>query len=55
MAVHRISFFTALLLVVLAFLFLVLFGPLALLILILAAILFWYALGPGRGSVVVTT
>jgi hypothetical protein len=56
MAVHQISLAGAILLVLLAVLFLFLIGPLGLLILILAVILFWYAFGPGsRGSVTVTT
>ena len=51
MAVHRISLFGALVIVLLAILFLFLIGPLGLLILILAAVLLWYALGPGRIAV----
>jgi hypothetical protein len=56
MAVHRISFAGAVILVLVAVLLLVLFGPFALLILILAAVLFWYAFGPGsRGPIVINT
>jgi hypothetical protein len=47
MAVHKISLFGAVVIVLLAFLFLVLIGPLGLLILIVAAVLLWYAFGPG--------
>jgi hypothetical protein len=56
MAVHQISLAGAMLLVLLAILFLFLVGPLGLLLLILAVLLFWYAFGPGsRGAVTVTT
>jgi hypothetical protein len=48
MAVHRISLFGALLLVLVAIVLLILVGPFALLILILAGVLLWYAFGPGR-------
>ena len=54
MAVHRISLFGALLLILVALVLLFLVGPLGLLILILAFVLLWYAFGPG-GKVVVTT
>jgi hypothetical protein len=55
-AVHTISLLGAVVLVVIAILLLFLLGPVWLLILILAAVLFWYAFGPGsRGAVVVTT
>ena len=47
MAVHRIGLFGALVIVLIAFLFLFLIGPLGLLILIVAAALLWYAFGPG--------
>jgi hypothetical protein len=55
MAVHQISLAGAILLVLVAILFLFLIGPLGLLILILAVILFWWAFGPGSRGVVVTT
>lgn len=56
MAVHQISLFGAIILVLLAIFFLFIFGPLGLLVLIVAALLFWYAFGPGaRGSVILTT
>ena len=56
MAVHQISLVGALLLVLVAILFLFLIGPLGLLVLILAVVLFWYAFGPGsRGSVTITS
>jgi hypothetical protein len=47
MAVHRISLVGALVILLLAILFLFLIGPLGLLILIVAAVLLWYAFGPG--------
>ena len=47
MSVHRISFAGALLIVLLAFAFRFLIGPFGLLFLILAAVLLWYAFGPG--------
>jgi hypothetical protein len=53
MSVHRISLAGALLLILVAILFLFLVGPLGLLILILAAVLLWYAFGPGASGVVV--
>ncbi len=53
MAVHRISLFGALLIVLVAIVLLILIGPLGLLILILAGVLLWYAFGPGR--IVVTS
>jgi hypothetical protein len=43
------------LLVLVAILFLFLIGPLGLLILILAVVLFWWAFGPGSRGIVVTT
>jgi hypothetical protein len=52
--VHSISLGAALLIVLVAFVFLWLIGPLGLLILILAAVLFWYAFGPGARHVVIT-
>jgi hypothetical protein len=56
MAVHRISLGGAILLVLVAILFLFLIGPVGLLVLILAVLLFWYAFGPGsRGSVTVSS
>jgi hypothetical protein len=56
MAVHRISLFGALLLVLFAMLLLFVIGPFALLVLILAVILIWYAVGPGAsGTTVITT
>ncbi|MFZ0699931.1 MAG: hypothetical protein WAN74_07085 [Thermoplasmata archaeon] len=54
MAVHRISLVGALLLILLALVLLFILGPFALIILILAVVLLWYAFGPG-GRVVVTT
>jgi hypothetical protein len=54
--VHTISLFGAVVLVILALVFLVLIGPLALLVLILAVVLFWYAFGPGAsGRTVITS
>jgi uncharacterized membrane protein YccC len=47
MAVHRIGLAGALVLVLLAILFLFVIGPFGLLILIVAAVLLWYAFGPG--------
>jgi hypothetical protein len=47
MAVHTISLAGALLIILLAIVFLFLIGPFALLILVLAAVLIWYAIGPG--------
>jgi hypothetical protein len=47
-AVHRISLFGALLIIVVALLLLFVIGPLGLLVLILAGVLLWYAFGPGR-------
>jgi hypothetical protein len=45
------SLFTAVVLVLLALLFLAAVGPLGLLLLLVAVVLFWYAFGPGsRGS-----
>jgi hypothetical protein len=55
MAVHQISLVGAILLVLVAILFLFLIGPLGLLILILAVVLFWWAFGPGSRGIVVTT
>jgi hypothetical protein len=48
MAVHRISLFGALLIVLLALVLLFIIGPLGLLVLILAGVLLWYAFGSGR-------
>jgi hypothetical protein len=49
--VHTISLFGAIVLVLFAIIALFFFGPLVLLVLIVAAVLFWYAFGPGaRGS-----
>lgn len=53
MAVHRISLAGAVLIILLAIVFLILIGPFGLLVLILAAVLLWYAFGPG--SRLVTT
>jgi hypothetical protein len=53
-SVHRISLLGAVLIVLLAIVFLFLIGPLGLLILIVAAILLWYAFGHGGDRVVVT-
>lgn len=56
MAVHRIGLVTAVLLVLIGLVFILLVGPLGLILLILAVVLFWYAFGPGsRGSVIITT
>jgi hypothetical protein len=44
---HHISLGGAILLVLLAIVCLFLIGPLGLLLLILAVLLFWYAFGPG--------
>jgi hypothetical protein len=54
MAVHTISLAGAVVIIVLAILFLILIGPLGLLILILAAVLLWYAFGPGSRQSLVT-
>jgi hypothetical protein len=51
MAVHTISLFGAFVLLVIAILLLFVIGPLGLLLLILAAVLFWWAFGPGSRSV----
>jgi hypothetical protein len=48
MAVHTISLGAAVLLILLAIVFLFLIGPFGLLVLILAAVLLWYAFGPGN-------
>lgn len=48
MAVHRISLFGALVIVLVAVLLLFVIGPVGLLILLLAGVLIWYAFGPGR-------
>jgi 4-hydroxybenzoate polyprenyltransferase len=48
MAVHTISLATALLVALFAILLLIVLGPFALLLLILAAILFWYAFRAGH-------
>jgi hypothetical protein len=54
--VHTISLFGAVVLVLIAIVFLVFFGPLGLLVLIFAAVLFWWAFGPGAsGHPIVTT
>jgi len=42
------------LIIVLAIVFLFLIGPFGLLVLILAAVLLWYAFGPGARRVVIT-
>jgi low affinity Fe/Cu permease len=56
MAVHRVSLFTALVLLLLAFLVAALIGPIAFLLLVAVGILIWYALGPGSGrSVTIIT
>jgi len=51
---HTISLGAALLIIVLAIVFLFLIGPPGLLVLILAAVLLWYAFGPGARRVVIT-
>lgn len=48
MAVHTISLTGAVVIILLAILFLFLIGPVGLLVLILAFVLLWYAFGPGR-------
>ncbi|NNN17895.1 MAG: hypothetical protein HKL79_06000 [Thermoplasmata archaeon] len=48
MSVHRISFGAALLIILIALVLLFVIGPLGLLVLVIAAILLWYALGPGN-------
>jgi hypothetical protein len=52
--VHTISLGAALLIILVAIVFLFLVGPFGLLILILAAILLWYAFGPGARRVVIS-
>lgn len=47
MAVHRIGLAGALLLIFLAIVFLFVIGPLGLLVLVVAGVLIWYAIGPG--------
>jgi hypothetical protein len=54
MAAHRISLAAAILILLLAFVFLVLIGPLGLLVLIVAGLLFWYAFGPGARGITAT-
>lgn len=54
MAVHTISLGMALLIILVAIVLLFVIGPFGLLILILAGILLWYALGPGRTRITVT-
>lgn len=49
--VHTISLGAALLIVLVALVLLFVIGPLGLLILILAVVLFWYAFGPGASNV----
>jgi len=56
MPVHRISLVTALVLLGLAFVFVVVAGPAAFLLLAVVLVLLWYAFGPGaHGSNFVTT
>ena len=52
MAVHRISLAGALLIILLAIVFLFLIGPVGLFILIVAGVLLWYAFGPGARIIV---
>jgi hypothetical protein len=52
MSVHRISLAGAVLILLVAIVLLFLVGPFALLILILAAVLFWYAFGPGNRTII---
>ncbi len=52
--VHTISLGAAVLIILVAIVFLFLVGPLGLLILILAAVLLWYAFGPGSRHVIVS-
>jgi hypothetical protein len=47
MAVHTISLFGALVLLLVAFLLLFVIGPVGLLLLIVVGVLFWWAFGPG--------
>lgn len=53
--VHTISLGGALLIILLAIVFLVLIGPLGLLVLILAGVLLWYAFGPGARRIVISS
>jgi len=52
---HTISLGAALLIILLAIVFLFLIGPLGLLVLILAGVLIWYAFGPGARRVVISS
>lgn len=52
--VHTISLGAALLIILVAIVFLFLVGPVGLLILILAVVLIWYAFGPGSRRVIVS-
>ncbi len=52
---HTISLGAALLIILLAIVFLYLIGPLGLLVLIVAAVLLWYAFGPGARRIVVSS
>jgi hypothetical protein len=54
MGVHRISLVGAIVLLILAFVLVEIIGWFGLLVLILAAVLFWWAFGPG-GRVVVSS
>jgi len=54
MAVHTISLGGALLIILLAIVFLYLIGPLGLLFLIVAGVLLWYAFGPRARRVRIT-
>ena len=52
--VHQISLASAILILLVAVLFLWLFGPLALILIVVGVILLWWAFGPGSRAVVVT-
>jgi hypothetical protein len=51
---HTISLGAALLMILVTIVLLILIGPLALLILVLAAVLLWYAFGPGARHITIT-
>jgi hypothetical protein len=51
---HTISLGAALLIILLAVVFLFMIGPFGLLVLVLAAVLLWYAFGPGARRIVIS-
>jgi hypothetical protein len=53
--VHQISLASAIVILLVAVLFLYLFGPLALILIVVGVILLWWAFGPGSRSVVITS